>query len=144
MYHSIRILRPGGVLLANFPCLDEEFPDGLDMGTGAALFVHRWFTRAGVEVLLRRAGLAEGDYRITIYGNLFARLAHQLNMAAEELTRFELRTRDPRYPLLICVRALKPAGWSAEKPVAREAWLPPARPATWTAETGHHALRPPA
>jgi SAM-dependent methyltransferase len=138
VYHSLRILRPRGVLLANFPCLDEEFPNGLDMGTGP-LFVHRWFTRAGVEGLLRRAGLGDADYRVTTHGNLFARVAYQLNMAAEELTPHELRMTDPRYPLLICVRAVKPADWSADKPVPSETWLPSLPAARWTAETGHHA-----
>src|SRR5262249_53445300 len=52
LYHAIRILKPGGVLLVNFPCVDYYFPRGLDMGTGAALFLYWWFTPIQVENLL--------------------------------------------------------------------------------------------
>jgi SAM-dependent methyltransferase len=142
LFHAIRILRPGGVLLASFPCLDEDMPNGLDMGTGAVMFVHRWFTRAGVESLLRRTGLGDGDYDITEYGNLFARIAYQLNLAAEELTPRELWTSDPRYPLLVCVRAVKPEGWSASPPPLRAGWQPPTVPVRWSPATGHHAPPP--
>src|SRR6266705_5088814 len=80
LYHSIRILKPGGVLLVNFPCVDYYFPRGLDMHTGAPLFLFWWFTPIQVENLMRRLGLAQDQYELTIYGNLFARVAYQMNM----------------------------------------------------------------
>jgi SAM-dependent methyltransferase len=138
LYHSVRILKPGGVLLVNFVCVDDYFPDGIDMGTGKPMYVHWWFTPIGVENLLRRAGLGDGDYQLTTYGNLFARIGYQLNMAAEELAPRELASRDPAYPLLVCVRAVKPEGWSAPRPALRDPWLPAAPTAVWTPERGHH------
>jgi len=139
LYHSIRLLKPGGVLLANFPCVDYYFPTGLDMGTGTPLFVYWWFTPIQVETLLRSIGLDSADYTIELTGNLFARVAYQMNMAAEELTRDELDFRDPGHPLLICVRAVKPQEWRARKPDYREPWVPPVRPARWNPVTGHYA-----
>jgi SAM-dependent methyltransferase len=138
LYHSVRILKPGGVLLVNFPCVDYYFPRGLDMHTGAPLFLFWWFTPILVENLLRRIGLGDGDYQITVLGNLFTRVAYQMNMRAEELTQLELNSFDPGHPLLICVRVVRPAGWSAARPEYREAWLPNTAPARWNPVKGHY------
>jgi glycosyltransferase involved in cell wall biosynthesis len=143
LHHAIRIMKPGGVLLINFPCVDYYFPAGLDMGTGAPLFLYWWFTPIQVENLLRLAGLEGKDYSLEIFGNLFTRLAYQLNMPAEELTRRELEYNDPGHPLLICARIVKPARWKATKPVYREAWRPEGNPALWNPVTGHYAAEDP-
>ena len=139
LYHSLRILKPGGVMLANFPSVEYCFARGLDMGTGAPLFVFWQFTPLHVENLLRGAGLAAGDIELEIFGNLFTRVGYQMNLAAEELTRAELESVDPGHPLLICVRAVKPAGWSADRPEHRTPWVPDATPARWNPVTGHYA-----
>jgi glycosyltransferase involved in cell wall biosynthesis len=139
LYHSIRMLRTGGVLLVNFPCVDYYFPRGLDMGTGAPVFLHWWFTPIQVENLLRRAGLSSRDYTIEIFGNLFSRVAYQMNLPAEELARHELVHADPGHPLLICVRAVKPVNWDAPRPAYRDAWYPEVTPAVWNPKTGHYA-----
>ena len=139
LYHSIRILKPGGVLLVNFPCVDYYFPTGLDMKTGGLLFMHHWFTPIQVEDLLHRVGLAERDYNMSVFGNLFARVAYQMNMPAAQLTRSELAYRDPGHPLLICARAVKPADWCVATPVYREPWQPEVAPAQWSPTTGHYA-----
>jgi glycosyltransferase involved in cell wall biosynthesis len=138
LYHSIRMLKPGGVLLVNFPCVDYYFPRGLDMGTGAPMFVYWWFTPIQVENLLRRAGLGPTDYTVETFGNLFSRIAYQMNLPAEELARHELEHVDPGHPLLICVRAVKPTGWQAPRPEYREPWYPRVTPAEWNPETGHY------
>jgi glycosyltransferase involved in cell wall biosynthesis len=138
LWHSIRMLKPGGVLLVNFPCVDYYFPNGLDMGTGAPMFLHWWFTPIQVENLLYRAGLSPADYRLEIFGNLFSRVAYQLNLPAEELARYELDHVDPGHPLLICVRAVKPPGWQAPRPEYRTPRLPNTSPAQWNPETGHY------
>lgn len=140
LYHAIRILRPGGVLLIDFPCLDYYLPRGLDMGTGRPLFLHWWFTPIQVENLLREVGLDRSSYRMEVHGNLFTRIAYQLNMAAEELTRDELEHRDPGHPLLICVRAVKPEGWDAERPAYSDPWVPEVEPARWNPESGHYGV----
>ncbi len=139
LYHAIRILKPGGVLLVNFPCVDYYFSHGLDMGTGEPLFLYWWFTPIQVENLLRRVGLGETDYALEVYGNLFARIAYQLNLAAEELTKRELEYSDPGHPLLICARVIKPESWQGIKPPYRDPWRPEVTPAQWNPVTGHYA-----
>jgi len=139
LYHSIRMLKPGGVLLVNFPCVDYYFPRGLDMATGRPMFVYWWFTPIQVENLLRRAGLSAADYKMEIFGNLFSRVAYQMNLPAEELARHELEHVDPGHPLLICVRAVKPTEWRAPAPPYRDPWQPETTPAQWNPETGHYA-----
>ncbi len=139
LYHSLRILKPGGVLLINFSCVDYYFPRGLDMGTGAPMFVYRWFTPIEVENMLRRLDLQPKDYTLGIYGNLFTRIAYQMNMPAEELTKRELEYADSGHPLLICARVVKPIDWQAKKPQYREPWRPAVTPATWNPLTGHYA-----
>jgi SAM-dependent methyltransferase len=139
LYHSIRLLKPGGVLLVNFPCVDYYFPSGLDMATGRPMFLYWWFTPIQVENLLRRAGLSATDYTIEIFGNLFSRIAYQMNMPAEELARHELEHVDPGHPLLLCVRAVRPAQWQPPRPVYRDPWHPDTTPAQWNPETGHYA-----
>jgi hypothetical protein len=142
LYHSIRILKPGGVLLVNFSCVDY-YLEGLDMGTGAPLFSFWWFTPIQVRNMLRRLNLTEVDYELEIYGNLFARMAFQMNMSAEELTFKELEYQDPNYPLLICVRVVKPVDWYAEKPTYRESWMPDVPTYRWNPVKGHHITRKP-
>jgi SAM-dependent methyltransferase len=138
LYHSLRVLKRGGTLLVNFPCVDYYFSKGLEMGTGAPLFLYWWFTPIQVENLLQRCGLAEADYELDIYGNLFARVAYQMNMPAAELTRHELEYVDAGHPLLICVRVVKPPNWQATKPEYRSPWLPEVTPARWNPVTGHY------
>jgi hypothetical protein len=138
LYHSVRILKPGGVLLVNFPCVDYYFASGLDMGTGKPLFVFWWFTPIHVENLLRRAGLTSADYQIRIDGNLFARVAYQMNMPAEELSQAELDHIDHGHPLVISVRAVKPIAWQAARPEYKDAWEPSGPAAAWNSRTGHY------
>jgi hypothetical protein len=138
LYHSIRLLKPGGVLLINFSCVDYYFSSGLDMGTGEPVFLYRWYTPIQVENMLRNLGLRAEDYSIDIYGNLFTRVAYQMNMAAEELTRRELAYADAGHPLLICVRVVKPADWRANKPDYRTPWTPAGTPVQWNSVTGHY------
>lgn len=138
LYHSIRMLKPGGVLLINFSCMDYYYHRGLDMGTGAPLYLYWWFTPIGVQNLLRHAGLSGEDYQMEIFGNLFARHAYQMNLPAEELTAEELNYSDPAHPLLICVRVTKPAEWNVPRPAYQTPWLPDTKPTHWNADTGHY------
>lgn len=55
LYHAIRLLKPGGVLLTNFWTTDFYFHNGLDMGTGAPLYMHHWFTPIQARNLASRA-----------------------------------------------------------------------------------------
>jgi SAM-dependent methyltransferase len=139
LYHAIRILKPGGVLLINFWCVDFYLHRGLDMGTGAPLYMHRWFTPIQVHNLLRGLGLAEAEYQLQSYGNLLTRMAFLLNLPAKEFTLHELDHVDPGQPLLICVRVQKPEMWQAAKPLYQEPlWLPHTQAAKLNSSAGHY------
>jgi len=136
LFHAVRLLKPGGTLLVNFSCVDYQFPRGLDMATGATLWVHWCFTPLQVHDMLRRTGLSGEDYKLETYGNLLARVAYQLNVQSEELTRAELEYRDEGHPVLICVRVQRPAQWSAPRPTYRESWTPATQPVILSQRTG--------
>ena len=139
LYHAVRILKPGGVLLINFWCVDFYLHRGLDMGTGAPLYMYWWFTPIHAQNLLRGLGLGDGDFSVTIYGNLLTRMAFLMNLPAWELTQQEMAFVDPGQPLLICVRVVKPLHWQAEKPPYRQpVWTPPIAPARLSDKTGHY------
>jgi SAM-dependent methyltransferase len=139
LYHSIRLLKPGGVLLINFWCLDFYLYRGLIMESGLPLYMYWWFTPIQVVNLLRGMGLAAADFHVEVFGNLLTRMAFLMNLDARELTRQELDVNDPGQPLLICARIVKPEDWQVEKPVYKTAaWQPDHRPAHSSAETGHY------
>jgi len=139
LYHAIRLLKPGGVLLINFWSVDFYFHQGLDMGTGEPLYMYWWFTPIQVENMLRRLSLSGGDYEVETYGNLLTRMAFLMNLPAEELTLHELDFKDPGQPLLICARIVKPGNWQASKPTYREpCWAPPHPPTLVNPVTGHY------
>jgi len=143
VYHAIRLLKPGGVLLINFWCVDFYLHRGLDMGTAPKghppLYMYHWSTPIGVHNLLHNLGLCENDYQLQVYGNLVARMAFLLNVPARELTAQERDHVDPGQPLLICTRIVKPVGWSTPKPVYRDpVWLPSTTPAQSSRDTGHY------
>jgi SAM-dependent methyltransferase len=139
LYHAIRVLKPGGVLLINFWCLDFYLYRGLDMGTGGPLYMYWWFTPVQIENMLRGLALTGADYTLEVYGNLLTRMAFLLNLPAKELTPQELDYADPGQPLLICVRVVKPKDWPATKPAYREpCWAPALTPAQVSPTTGHY------
>jgi len=140
LHHSIRLLKPGGVLLATFSCVDYQFPTGLDMGTGSALWVHWCFTPLQVHNLLRRLALGPEHYQLEVYGNLFARVAYEMCVPAEQLTQTELDRRDPGHPVLICVRAQRPAEWNPPPPLYRDVWVPDASPHRHNPRTGFYSI----
>lgn len=140
LYHAVRLLKPGGVLLINFWCVDYYLHRGLDMGTGEPMYMHHWFTPIQVHQLLHELSLTPQDYEISIYGNLLTRMAFLLNLPAQEFTPAELDHQDPGQPLLICARIVRPAAWNPEPPAAETpAWLPANPPAQMRDDTGHYA-----
>ncbi|MEZ5384373.1 MAG: class I SAM-dependent methyltransferase [Prosthecobacter sp.] len=124
LYHSIRLLKPGGVLLVNFICVTGVLAHGMDMGTGSRLHQFWWFTPLQVQRLFADLALEPHDYQIKSYGNVFARVAWLMNLPAESLKPRELDTHDPMQPILLCARVMRPANWRAEKPVRVPRWLP--------------------
>jgi len=139
LYHAIRLLKPGGVLLTNFWCTDFYFADGLDMGTGAPLYMHWFFTPLQVENLLLGLGLERSDYTLEVYGNLLAKTAFLMNLPVRELTPTERDQRDPGQPLLICARVVRPLQWHPPAPVEEDpCWLPVGTPLRADPTTGHY------
>lgn len=139
LYHAVRLLKPGGVLLINFWCVDFDFHNGLDMGTGEPLYMHHWFTPNQVQNILRRLELGDDDFALTVYGNLLTRMAFLMNLPAREFTKEELLTVDPGQPLLICARIVKPLHWAAEPPNYQEpCWLPSGQSDKLHPDTGHY------
>ncbi|MEX1018021.1 MAG: class I SAM-dependent methyltransferase [Litorilinea sp.] len=139
LYHAVRLLKPGGVLLINFWCLDYYLYRGLDMGTGEPLYMYHWFTPVEVDQLLDDIGLDADDYSTTIYGNLLTRMAFLMNVPAREFTRTELDHRDPGQPLLICARIVRPPNWNPTPPQPiSPTRIPAMAPAQVRADTGHY------
>lgn len=101
--HTCRILRPGGVLLATVPSVSRIAPRyGLETDF--------WrFTAASCTQLFEEVfGL--GQVSIQSHGNVLTTIAFLAGMAQEELSRPELEAADPYFPLIIAIRAVKPAG----------------------------------
>jgi SAM-dependent methyltransferase len=94
-----RMLRPGGVLLATLPGVSQISRFDMD----------RWgdywrFTRASARSTFERA-FAPEELAIGCAGNALAATGFLLGLAAGELPRGALDHCDPRYELLVTVRA---------------------------------------
>jgi SAM-dependent methyltransferase len=111
LYHSLRLLRPGGVLLCNFPSFSGFNAEGQDFGTGVRSYVWRWYTPPGVRVLFDRLGLCDTDYELVTYGSFVGLLAYAMGIPAELLPRGWVARQESGRPLLICARVTKPVAW---------------------------------
>jgi hypothetical protein len=104
-----RILRPGGVVLATVPVLsqlsDEEWRDSWCWG----------FTSVSARRLFEGAFPA-ASVEVESQGNVLAATAFLQGIAAEELRPEELDHRDPSYPILVSVRAMKPRAGEGDGP----------------------------
>lgn len=95
-----RLLRPGGVLLATFPGITRIEPD-------ADAYAWYWtFTSFGAKRLFGTVFGADA-VEVTTHGNVLAATAFLHGIACSELTVPEIEARDPRYEVLITVRARK-------------------------------------
>jgi len=108
LYHSIRLLKPAGVLLINFPARS-----GYDLKGAGRACVYHWFTPAGVEKALADLGMTKDDYELTTYGNFLSLTAYMAGIPVEELTNRELDYEERDIPLLICAKVVKPLHWPA-------------------------------
>jgi peptidoglycan/xylan/chitin deacetylase (PgdA/CDA1 family)/glycosyltransferase involved in cell wall biosynthesis/SAM-dependent methyltransferase len=100
-----RMLRPGGVLLATVPCVaridGEGGPDG-----------DFWrLTEASARKLFAEAFPVDA-FTVRAYGNVMACTALLHGLSVEELSRAELDHVDAGFPLVIGIRAVKPAAAS--------------------------------
>lgn len=91
-----RVLRPGGVLLVTVPAVSRVWRPGQDY----------WrFTDTSIRLLVEEA--FGPHVQVRAYGNVLTGIAFLTGMACQELTRRELTTNDPRFPVTIAVRAVK-------------------------------------
>ena len=96
--HALRVVKPGGALLATAAGFVPLIPDGGDYWRSSA---------EGWTDVLSRAW-AGCDIEVRSQGNCLAAVAAMLGLALEELTPVELDVIDPRYPVLISVACRKP------------------------------------
>ena len=98
IFHSHRILRPGGVLLVTIPAVSRLAGEG---------YTDYWrFTPASCARLFGEIFGPE-QVAITAYGNVLSAIAFLEGLACEELSKRELDVIDERYPVLLAIRALK-------------------------------------
>jgi SAM-dependent methyltransferase len=99
--HAHRVLKPGGVLLATVPSIiriDADTPE-----------IDRWrFTELSCRELFG-APFGEAQVEVTSAGNVLAAVAFLEGLAAEELSAGKLSARDPAFPVVILIRAVKTA-----------------------------------
>ena len=94
----MRIVRPGGVVLASAPTLLPLIPDGEEL----------WhLSPDGWRLTLAREWPG-WDVDVEGHGNCLAAIAAMHGLALEEMTGDELMVNDRRYPVLVTIRGRKP------------------------------------
>lgn len=97
-----RILKPGGTALVTVPGISQISGEDMEL-TG-----DYWrFTNASVRRLFAEFFPADKT-EVTAYGNVLAATSFLQGLAAEELTEQELLHYDPKYQMLVSIRATKP------------------------------------
>ena len=96
----LRITKPGGTILASAPTLLPLIPDGPE-------YWH--FSPAGWRLTLAREwpGKDVAGVDVEGHGNCLSAIAAMHGLALEELTGDELSAHDPRYPVLVTIKARK-------------------------------------
>jgi hypothetical protein len=103
LFHALRVLRPGGRLLVTVPSVSRVIPgeDGID--------TDYWrFTEASMRRLFAEL-LPLDAFTVGVYGNATAAAAFLYGLCAEDLEPGELERADPHFPVIVAVRARKPA-----------------------------------
>jgi len=93
-----RILKPGGVLLATFPGINQL--DDPDLA---------WHDQWHLTGHMARRVFAQyfSDSAVTTYGNVLTAICVLQGITVEELTTEEVDYHDPQYEVLVAVRAVK-------------------------------------
>ena len=93
----LRVVKPGGYVLASAPTLLPLIPDAADMWRLSPEGWRRTLARAWPGC----------DVSVESHGNCLAAVAAMHGLALEELTEDELSANDPRYPVLVTIKARK-------------------------------------
>ena len=97
LHHALRVVKPGGVILATTAAFVPLTPDDPDY----------WHLSAdGWREVVARVwtGL---DVEVEAHGNCLAAVAAMMQLAVEELSDSELEKHDPRYPVLVTIKCVK-------------------------------------
>lgn len=101
--HAVRVLRPGGTLLVSVPAVSRILPEDGGIDTDYWRFTEASMRRLFWELLPLDA------FEVRSYGNVLSAAAFLYGLAAEDLEPGELDRVDPHFPVIIGVRARKPA-----------------------------------
>ncbi len=100
LQHIHDALTPGGVALVTFPGISQISNDH---------WADNWcwsLTPVSAAILFGRVFGAH-NVQVESHGNVLTSISFLQGIAAEELSAPELSASDPRYPMLICVRAIR-------------------------------------
>jgi hypothetical protein len=97
-----RILRPGGAALIAVPSISQTGADATD----PAALIWSFYPQA-IRCLLARYF---NPQKLTVesYGNVKTAISFLAGLAQEDLAQDDLKHNDPRYPLIVVARAVKP------------------------------------
>ena len=96
-----RILKPGGVLLVTLPGIAKIEHDSGDFSQDC------WRLTERSARLLFADNFPPTHLTVSSYGNVSSTVAFLEGVSAEELSPNDFEHRDPRYPLIVSVRAVK-------------------------------------
>ena len=99
---AYKALAPGGVLLCTMPCLCR--PLSIDAATRSPLW---GFTPAAARWLFAKVFPLEA-FEVISYGNVMTMSASLLGLSHANVPDDELNAVDPSFPVICCVRAVKP------------------------------------
>jgi ubiquinone/menaquinone biosynthesis C-methylase UbiE len=103
--HIHRILKPGGVFL-----MTSHGISPINRREGVDNWGEYWhFTTQSIKHLYEEI-FPSANFEITSYGNVLSAAAFLYGLATEELKKHELDYQDPKFELLIGVRAVKSDG----------------------------------
>jgi SAM-dependent methyltransferase len=99
-----RVLKPGGVALITVPGISQISGNPV----AAALWSWSFYPRT-LHWLLCKAGFEPDRLEVRGWGNLKTTVAFLAQLAESDLSPGDYEVDDPRYPLIVTARAVKPA-----------------------------------
>lgn len=112
LYHSIRVLKSGGSLVCNFPCVGWYPAEGWDYKSYKCN-IWRWYTPSGVAQMLEKL-VPQDAFHITVFGNRASYVGYVVDADSECITSSVMDRRESGWPVLIGVTIVKPADWAPQ------------------------------